>query len=363
MELVEYCVGISRCLLEAATASDMPPAIAATLDEFEGEIGRVKIFVQTYRTNTGCCWRTTLSATDRTAAATHQAKLKILLDAMLLELQTQAQLDRQKLMRMIADRDPPPLETLADVPRGAPHLPPTYVERLAVVERVVLDLIDPDRLPSAAHCLLGMGGVGKTILASSVVRDDRVRSVFKDGVFWVPVGRAGKSSLVLLLENLARDLAEAPAPEGAPPRNRSPHGLEGVDEAARYVSEVRERGGLRCLVVLDNAWDVEVVNAFGRTGFHLLVTTRQRQVVSPSLAGLFTEVGDMTRGEALEVLRLASRARGPLPDVEAGQVFPIYVHVTTVVVLYWHVSSCIICASLPGYRATIYCLFFHGALS
>lgn len=72
--------------------------------------------------------------------------------------------------------------------------------------------------------------------------------------------------------------------------------------------------------MLDNVWGVEVVNAFASTGFHVLVTTRQRTVVSPGHSGLCTKVGDMSEEDALEVLRKASQAHGLLPDEEARQV-------------------------------------------
>jgi hypothetical protein len=37
--------------------------------------------------------------------------------------------------------------------------------------------------------LLGMGGIGKTVLATALVRDEQVRERFPDGIFWLSFGR------------------------------------------------------------------------------------------------------------------------------------------------------------------------------
>jgi len=39
--------------------------------------------------------------------------------------------------------------------------------------------------------LHGQGGVGKSVLAAAVARDEMVRRRFPDGVFWVTIGEAG----------------------------------------------------------------------------------------------------------------------------------------------------------------------------
>lgn len=256
-----------------------------------------------------------LNSHDRDTAAGHKQKLKDLLDAVLTGLASQTNQGVTEIIGMISERDPPRLAPLAEIPRDAPILLPTYVQRTELVEGVVGDLTDPQRSATATHCLLGMGGGGKTLMASSVVRDVRMRASFKNGIFWVPVGRDGKD-VTLLLEFLAFELARAPTdmPHSYPRR------FESEEEVARYLSTVREKNGLRCLVVLDNVWSVEVVNAFARTGFHVLVTTRQRTVISPAHSGLCTEVGNMSEEDSLKVLRKASGANGPLPAQAAREV-------------------------------------------
>ena len=316
VELIQYCVGISRCLLEAAKAKDLHNSISVTLGEFKGEMEAVGRFVQTYGTGSGgCCRKMVLHSSDRDTAAGHKQKLQDLLDAVLAGLALQTNQGVNDIIRMIIERDPPRLLPLADIPGGTPVLPLTYVQRTALAERVVDDITDPQRSPSATHCLLGMGGGGKTLLASSVVQDDRVRASFKNGIFWVSVGREGKD-VMRLLEYLAIELERVPTDTP----QRCPRRFESAEEVARHLSTVREQNALRCLVVLDNVWRVEVVNAFASTGFHVLVTTRQRAVISAAHRGLCTEVGDMSEEDAVEVLRKASGAQGPLPAEAAREV-------------------------------------------
>lgn len=317
VELIRYCVGISRCLLDAVKEQHMPVSIAATLGEFKGEVEAVGEFVNTYGTrSSGCCWRRmAFNSHDRDTAAGHKQKLKDLLGAVMAGYAAQTNQGVHKIKDMIVARDPPRLGALAEIPREAPVLPTTFVQRTAMLEGLVADLTDPQRSASATHCLLGMGGGGKTLIASSVVRDHRVRGSFKHGVFWVPVGREGKD-VALFLERLAVELSRVPTDK---PRS-CPDRFNGAEEALRHLSAVRAENDLRCLVVLDNVWDVEVVNAFASTGFHVLVTTRQRAVISPVHSGMWTEVGDMSEEDALEVLRKASQANGPLPTEEARQV-------------------------------------------
>lgn len=325
VELVRYCVGISRCLLATPTVAgkQIPCAMASTLLDFEGEMKAVETFVRAYRARSdrrGCCsWygKIGLSSYYRGTAEGHKCRLEGLLSTVTAGFGVHTFAAMEDVKEMITDRDPPHLESLAEIPREAPGLPATYVHRVAAVEGVVNDVVDPQRSALATHCLLGMGGSGKSLMASSVVRDDRVRTSFRDGIFWVSVGRGeGKDSTLLLLERVAIDLARAPTnmPYCCPRR------FSGVEEASRHLSAIRTKNDLRCLVVLDNVWGAEVVDVFASTGFHIIVTTRRRTVVSPAHEGLSTEVGDMSEAEALEVLRKASGARGPLPLPETLKV-------------------------------------------
>ncbi|CAM9503200.1 unnamed protein product [Ascophyllum nodosum] len=146
---------------------------------------------------------------------------------------------------------------------------------------------------------MGNGKGGKTVLASSVGRDKGVRSSFINGIFWFYVVRDDKARVALNVELLARELAVAHADTPL----HSPNMFDCADEAARHVSAIIKSKTLRCLVVLDNVWDVEVVNAFSNTVIPSRVTTRERTVIPPKYQGVMVAVEDMEEEEGWSFLR------------------------------------------------------------
>jgi hypothetical protein len=76
------------------------------------------------------------------------------------------------------------------VPFHAPPLSDQYIERQAVLAQLketLLPLDDgPLRVTRAA--LHGMGGLGKSVLASAFAHDQHVQQRFADGVLWATLG-------------------------------------------------------------------------------------------------------------------------------------------------------------------------------
>ncbi|CAM9419423.1 unnamed protein product [Scytosiphon promiscuus] len=199
-------------------------------------------------------------------------------------------------------RLPPPLPEMAAVPAAALALPCGYVERTSVGE-IVESLIDPENALSPCT-VVGMGGCGKTVLASAVVRESRVRKHFRGGIFWMRAGRGARKSLLPLLQGLARQMGAAPTdtPHGVPQVVRT------LEEAEQHLAEAASTDFAPRLVVLDDVWEREVVDAMRSSGLKVLVTTRDRSVVGVPGGGL--EVGDMTRDEAMELLLRTSMTIG-----------------------------------------------------
>ena len=55
----------------------------------------------------------------------------------------------------------------------------------------------------------GMGGIGKSVLAAVVARDDGVRLAFPDGIFWLSIGRdIREADLLQIQSKLARILGD-----------------------------------------------------------------------------------------------------------------------------------------------------------
>eukprot|EP00903_Cladosiphon_okamuranus_P005675 g5638.t1 len=216
----------------------------------------------------------------------------------------------------LRDARPPKLGEMAQIPQEAPDVPPAFVERSELVDAVVQDLVAMDRAANKAHVLRGIPGGGKTVAASAVVRSKPVRRSFKAGVFWVGVGQVGTGNPTPLLKGLAEHLAHAPSNR---PR-AVPHEFRDAEHVISHLVGVLEQGSLRCLVVLDDVWDPEIVPLFLRTGFHCLVTTRDVAVVPRHLRGTCTPVDMLTETEALELLKNASRATASIPRDEGLKV-------------------------------------------
>ena len=221
-----------------------------------------------------------------------------------------------RLTYLVNEMRPPSLPDMAKVPQRAPDLPPAFVERSELVGSVTKVLAATNRAADKAHVLRGIPGGGKTVAASSVVRCDEVRRSFKDGIFWVQVGQVGTGNPTALLKGLAGDLAHAPS-------NRPhtvPHEFRDAEHVISHLVGVIEQGNLRCLVILDDVWDREIVPLFLRTGLHCLVTSRDVAVVPRHLRGTCTPVDMLTENEALELLKNASQATSSIPRDEGLKV-------------------------------------------
>ncbi|CAM9123846.1 unnamed protein product, partial [Scytosiphon promiscuus] len=216
---------------------------------------------------------------------------------------------------------------LLPLPRVPPP-PPAYVPREKLTEQIEATILHPF-LPLGIAGIGGASGSGKTVLAAAVVRDATVRCRFGDRVFWLHAGKGASCRLVSILQALADTVyawltdGEHAASESfsSSKRRRTSTGVAGgggngnggggggggaaggvaggagggggsgafldpalqepvrfrdQDQAVNYVSDLC-RGplltGLRCLVVLDDVHEREVVDALWKSGCQLLITS------------------------------------------------------------------------------------------
>jgi len=113
--------------------------------------------------------------------------------------------------------------------------------------------------------LQGMGGIGKSVLAAALARDEKVQEVFSDGVIWISLGQQ---------PNLP---------------NRQLQLLQFLDKDHRPVKDTQDGlGCLRfllleksCLIILDDVWAMDVARAFNALGpnCQMLITTRNLEIV------------------------------------------------------------------------------------
>ncbi|CAN0234238.1 unnamed protein product [Scytosiphon promiscuus] len=307
-ELISWCVFLTEVLLQHGKEVDDLAPVMTPLNAFVSTTNKLAKRAKTLAargkcTALLCFWR------DRKQIQEFEEKLR------------NVWTDIQGVTMLTFHADfrrglPPKTGEMAEVPQNARVPPPAFVERSDLVGAVVQDLVATDRATKKAHVLRGIPGGGKTVAASAVLRCEDVRRSFQDGIFWVQVGQVGTGNPLALLKGLAEDLAHAPS-------NRPhtvPHEFRDVDHVISHLEGVRKQGNLRCLIVLDDVWDPQMVPLFLRPGFHCLVTTRDLAVVPRHLRGTCTAVDVLTETEALKLLKKASRASSSIPRDEGVKV-------------------------------------------
>ena len=76
---------------------------------------------------------------------------------------------------------------------GAPfprvRLPESYVVRPDALNAVKEKLLAEDERTLVVSAISGLGGLGKSVLATALVLDEEVQARFKDGILWVTLGQ------------------------------------------------------------------------------------------------------------------------------------------------------------------------------
>jgi hypothetical protein len=160
-------------------------------------------------------------------------------------------------------RRPPPLPPLVpgtSFVGNVPALPSRFVARADI-----FDTLRDQIVSHATVALVGMGGAGKTILAAAVAHDAAVQATFRDGIVWVDAGQQNTPTQLQerLVTRLSGEMASFPTTE------------VGRHRLAELLA------GRAFLLVVDDVWDAEVLNALNVVGEPqgaLLFTTRDRGV-------------------------------------------------------------------------------------
>ncbi|MGP3915195.1 NB-ARC domain-containing protein [Nonomuraea sp. 10N515B] len=170
---------------------------------------------------------------------------------------------------------------------GVPTLPPHFVARTRELGPVVASLGPDAPTGRGPVAIVGMGGAGKSVLAAALSRDPIVRRAFPDGVVWIELG---------------------PAPS-IPTRQAQVAGAFGMVDAA-FVDAQQGKAALtklladrRCLLVLDNVWEVAHLGAFDVLGDdgRLLITTRDVGLAR-AVGATRHDLGVLDRGQAIALL-------------------------------------------------------------
>ncbi len=176
---------------------------------------------------------------------------------------------------------------------GVPLLPPFLVGRereLAELRHALgVDVTSGDAqirvALSAAH---GMGGVGKTALATAIAYDEQVLRRYWDGVLWAGIGFCPKPDDILSLwaSGLGIDVSSWPT----------------LERVSRIQASI---GGRPFLIILDDVWQIEVAQMLANVAgvnCGLLLTTRD-QVIARTFAPQTHEyVRELGEDEAVQLL-------------------------------------------------------------
>ena len=170
---------------------------------------------------------------------------------------------------------------------GVPNPPPNYQPREDDLAQAKAALLEGQTrtlgitASTARIGVHGMGGLGKTVLTAALVQEEAIRQAFPDGIYWITLGQ--EPATLSLQSTLYTQLAG------------TTRVIESVHDGHSALREALS--DKRCLLVIDDAWDLATLRAFDAAGPQgaTLVTTRD--------ASLLTAIGAMA--QPLEKLPLA----------------------------------------------------------
>ena len=154
------------------------------------------------------------------------------------------------------------------VPFQVPPLPSYYVDRPATRQRLkcalLADEFDNRHGTLVVSAIYGLGGIGKSVLATALALDPEVQRKFPDGVLWATLGQ--QPEVLAFLSNWIQALRDF---------DYKPTTIEAASTHLRSLLHKK-----RILLVIDDAWAAEAVEPFrvGGSGCQVLVTTRETRV-------------------------------------------------------------------------------------
>lgn len=190
--------------------------------------------------------------------------------------------------------------------RMQPGLSDIVVDRPSICSIAIKYLLGKSDRPVA---LRGMGGCGKTILATTLARNERVELDFPDGVLWATLGQSAKPAEALGAMLTALGVT---APTG-----------DATASSALLRSVLATR---KCLVVVDDVWSIDDVRPFlpGKGDSKLLLTTRDKRICR-DLRAETVEIGALERSQSIQLLKREIEAEQTGFDEEGARAFAIRV--------------------------------------
>jgi len=186
-----------------------------------------------------------------------------------------------------------------------PSLPRNYVYRAEAIESLRDIVTAQNEGPNIAlTALWGMGGIGKTVLAQALCRDEVVRRRFPDGIVWVSIGRESKISIVEQMREVAKVLDD---------RLNGDEMTQGCMNWYRTMMQNKS-----ALVVLDDVWRASDLDPFVAESprSHLLFTTQRARLFS-SVGAQEYRADWLTEDESRKLFATSSNCFPLWPEADA----------------------------------------------
>ncbi len=161
-------------------------------------------------------------------------------------------------------------------PVSVPSLPANFMSRpkeLGALRKKLLDHGNSHSPTIALTAFSGMGGIGKTVLAQALCRDERVQEAFPDGIYWQTIGRESTVDNELRMQAVVEAMRDG----------NSPMALAGGKPRA-IIDEYRELiASKSALVVIDDVWRVSDIEPWitDSKSSRVLFTTRDSEIAGP----------------------------------------------------------------------------------
>lgn len=185
---------------------------------------------------------------------------------------------------------PTPVKPLVTAKFAPPPLPVNFIARPEELDRLRSAVLSGNGSRQVAlTAVVGMGGTGKSVLATALCHDREVHAAFPDGVIWVTIGRE-PGNLVSQLAAVEVALGDAPEHYTTPEVSRD-----------RFRALVASK---TALLVLDDVWHSWCVEAFRAEAPHCrtIFTTRDRNIAL-SLSAQEIRLGVLTDDQAHALLQ------------------------------------------------------------
>lgn len=147
------------------------------------------------------------------------------------------------------------------LPVTVPPLPDHFVQP-AIVDDIITTFVDKTIERNTRYmAVTGMDGTGKSLIASAVVRHKRLRRYFEHGILWLndEARDYNEQDFLVRLSALGAQFQELVLSRFHRPGRASKHDhitFKNFQDAREYFLMWQTRHSLKCLLVVDNAWNL-----------------------------------------------------------------------------------------------------------